>query len=50
MIDKLTKSAQKPLYTSKISVEVKEISQQPSSKYTTGQLNSDGDSSDLTNE
>jgi len=50
MIDKLNKSAQKPFNTSKIHVEVKEISQQPLSKNTSGQLNSDGDGGDLTNE
>lgn len=46
----MAKSVQKPFYNSKIQIEIKEISQQPSSKNTTGQLNSDGDSSDLTNE
>jgi len=50
MIDKLTKSAQKPFNTSKIQVEVKEIHQKLSGKNTTSQLNSDGDGGDLTNE
>lgn len=50
MLEKSAKSAQKSFSTSKIQIEVKEISQHRLSKNTPVQLNSDPDGSDLTNE
>lgn len=50
MSKQFAQTTQKQLRTSKIQVEVKELTQQSLSKNTPAQLNSDPDGSDLTNE
>lgn len=50
MSKQFAQSTQKQLRTSKIQVEVKELTLQSLSKNTTAQLNSDADGGDLTNE